>query len=124
MWQEDLHKKYQENEETVGDVQEVKWGVSNGKGNEKVDIVFQLLNNKNNEIRGVNDQMRAVIVDGQLKTYNKLNPHLQERSYKLSSKIAKDEEYTIFLYEDKNKSVESFARKNFGRTKEENNKKK
>ena len=37
------------------------------KGNEKVDIVFQLLNNKNNEIRGVNDQMRAVIVDGQLK---------------------------------------------------------
>ena len=70
-------KKYQENEETVGDVQEVKWGVSNGKGNEKVDIVFQLLNNKNNEIRGVNDQMRAVIVDGQLKTYNKLNPHLQ-----------------------------------------------
>lgn len=49
------------------------------EGNEKVDIVFQLLNNKNNEIRGVNDQMRAVIVDGQLKTYNKLNPHLQER---------------------------------------------
>ena len=29
------------------------------KGNEKVDIVFQLLNNKNNEIRGVNDQMRS-----------------------------------------------------------------
>ena len=84
-----------------------------------------MLNNKNNEIRGVNDQMRAVIVDGQLKTYNKLNPHLQgSGSYKLSYKIAKDEEYTIFLYEDKNKSVESFARKNFGRTKEENNKKK
>ena len=56
-----------------------KVGCFKWKGNEKVDIVFQLLNNKNNEIRGVNDQMRAVIVDGQLKTYNKLNPHLQER---------------------------------------------
>lgn len=69
-----LHKKYQENEETVGDVQEVKWDVSNGKGNEKVDIVFQLLNNKNNEIRGVNDRMRAVIVDGQLKNIQQIKP--------------------------------------------------
>ncbi|EEM97209.1 hypothetical protein [Bacillus thuringiensis] len=118
-------KKYQENEETVGDVQEVKWDVSTGKGNEKVDIVFQLLNKKNNEIRGVNDQIRAVIVDGQLKHIQQIKPTFAGNgSYKLSSKIAKDEEYTIFLYEDKNKSVESFARKDFGRTKEENNKKK
>lgn len=102
-----------------------KVGVSNGKGNEKVDIVFQLLNNKNNEIRGVNDRMQAVIVDGQLKNIQQIKPTFAGNgSYKLSSKIAKDEEYTIFLYEDKNKSVESFARKNFGRTKEENNKKK
>ena len=83
-----------------------------------------MLNNKNNEIRGVNDQMRAVIVDGQLKTYNKLNPHLQGTGHISYLQNSKDEEYTIFLYEDKNKSVESFARKNFGRTKEENNKKK
>ena len=48
--------------------------MSNGKGNEKVDIVFQLLNKKNNEIRGVNDQIRAVIVDGQLKHIQQIKP--------------------------------------------------
>lgn len=67
-------KKYQETTETVGDVQEVKWDVSNGKGNEKVDISFQLLNNKNNEVRGVNDQIWAVIVDGQLKHVQQMKP--------------------------------------------------
>ena len=36
-------KKYQETTETVSDVQEVKWDVSNRKGNEKADILFQLL---------------------------------------------------------------------------------
>ena len=45
-------------------------------------------------------------------------------SYKVSSEIAKDERYTIFLYEDKNKSVKSFAKKDFGREIEEKNKKK
>lgn len=118
-------KKYQETVETVGDVQEVKWDVSNGEGNEKVDILFQLLNKNNNEVRGVNDQIRAVIVDGQLKHVQQMKPTFAGNgSYKLSSKIAKDEGYTIFLYEDKNKSVESFAKKDFGREKEEKNKKK
>ncbi|MCU4765671.1 hypothetical protein OCF65_05055 [Bacillus toyonensis] len=118
-------KKYQETVETVGDVQEVKWDVSNGKGNDKVDILFQLLNKKNNEVRGVNDQIRAVIVDEQLKHIQQIKPTFAGNgSYKLSSKIAKDEAYTIFLYEDKNKSVESFAKTDFGREKEEKNKKK
>lgn len=118
-------KKYQETTETVGDVQEVKWDVSNGKGNEKVDISFQLLNNKNNEVRGVNDQIQAVIVDGQLKHVQQMKPTFAGNgSYKVSSKIVKDEGYTIFLYEDKNKSVESFAKKDFGREVEEKNKKK
>ncbi|MGY2612356.1 hypothetical protein [Bacillus pretiosus] len=118
-------KKYQETTETVGDVQEVKWDVSNGKGNEKVDILFQLLNNKNNEVRGVNDQIRAVIVDGQLKHVQQMKPTFAGNgSYKVSTKIAKDERYTIFLYEDKNKSVKSFAKNDFGREIEEKNKEK
>ncbi|MGH0591789.1 hypothetical protein ACQVPY_05730 [Bacillus pretiosus] len=118
-------KQYQETIETVGDVQEVKWDVSNGKGNEKVNILFQLLNNKNNEVRGVNDQIRAVIVDGQLKHVQQMKPTFAGNgSYKVSSNIAKDERYTIFLYEDKNKSVKSFAKKDFGREIEEKNKKK
>lgn len=118
-------KKYQETVETVGDVQEVKWDVSNGKGNEKVDILFQLRNKNNNEVRGVNDQIRAVIVDGHLKQVQQMKPAFAGNgSYKLSSKIAKDEEYTIFLYEEENKSVESFAKKNFGKEIEEKNKKK
>ncbi|PFJ12219.1 hypothetical protein COD67_09210 [Bacillus cereus] len=118
-------KKYQENIETIGDIKEVKWDVSNGKGNEKVDILFQLLNKKNNEVRGVNDQIRAVIVDGQLKSLQQIKPTFAGNgSYKLSSKIAKDEGYTIFLYEDKNKAVESFAKRNFGKEQEEKNKKK
>ncbi|MGQ0513924.1 hypothetical protein ACT453_11665, partial [Bacillus sp. D-CC] len=45
-------------------------------------------------------------------------------SQNLSSKIAKDEGYTIFLYEDKNKSVQSFAKKDFGKEIDEKNKKK
>ncbi|HDR7792533.1 TPA: hypothetical protein QCY19_001071 [Bacillus luti] len=118
-------KKYQETVETVGDVQEVKWDVSNGKGNEKVDIVFQLLNKKNNEVRGVNDQIRTVIVDEQLKHIQKIKPTFAgSGSYKLSSKIVKDEGYTVFLYEDKGKSAESFAKRDFGVKKEEEKKKK
>ncbi|MFD3214959.1 hypothetical protein [Bacillus sp. BR_7a] len=118
-------KKYQETTETVSDVQEVKWDVSNRKGNEKADILFQLLNNKNSEVRGVNDQIRAVIVDGQLKHVQQMKPTFAGNgSYKVSSKIAKDEGYTIFLYEDKNKSVQSFAKKDFGKEIDEKNKKK
>ncbi|MGE1167106.1 hypothetical protein ACQJ0Y_28665, partial [Peribacillus simplex] len=68
---------------------------------------------------------RAVIVDEQLKHIQQIKPTFAGNgSYKLSSKIAKDEEYTIFLYENKNKSVESFAKTDFGREKEEKNKKK
>ena len=48
--------------------------MSNGKGNEKVDIVFQLRNKNNNEVRGVNDQIRAVVVDGQLKQVQQMKP--------------------------------------------------
>ena len=99
--------------------------MSYGKENEKVDISFQLLNNKNNEVRGVNDQIRAVVVDGQLKHVQQMKPTFTGNgSYKVSSEIAKDERYTIFLYEDKNKSVKSFAKKDFGREIEEKNKKK
>lgn len=99
--------------------------MSNGKGNEKVNISFQLLNNKNNEVRGVNDQIRAIIVDGQLKHVQQMKPTFAGNgSYKVSSKIAKDEGYTIFLYEDKNKSVQSFAKKDFGKEMDEKNKKK
>ncbi|MDM5238334.1 hypothetical protein [Bacillus cereus] len=116
-------KKYQETVETVGDVEEVKWDLT--KGNEKVDILFQLLNKKNSEVRGVNDEIRAVIVDGQLKQVQQMKPTFAGNgSYKLSSKIAKDEGYTIFLYEDKNKSVKSFAKKDFGEEREGENKKK
>ena len=99
--------------------------MSNGKGNEKADIVFQLLNNKSSEVRGVNDQIRAVIVDGQLKHVQQMKPTFAGNgSYKVSYKIAKDEGYTIFLYEDKNKSVQSFAKKDFGKEIEAKNKKK
>lgn len=109
-------KKYQETTETVGDVQEVKWDVSNGKGNEKADIVFQLLNNKSSEVRGVNDQIRAVIVDGQLKHVQQTKPTFAGNgSYKVSSKIAKDEGYTIFLYEDKISLCNHLRRKILGK---------
>ena len=65
-------------------------------------------------MRGVNDQIRAVIVDGQLKHVQQMKPTFAGNgSYKVSSKIAKDEGYTIFLYEDKNKSVQSFAEERF-----------
>ena len=77
MWQEYI-KKYQETVETTGDVQEVKWDVKNKKGNEKVDISFQLLDKMNNEVRGVNDQIRAVIVDGNLKNIQQRSLYLLE----------------------------------------------
>ncbi|ARJ21214.1 hypothetical protein J7E43_04030 [Bacillus sp. ISL-8] len=116
-------KKYQETVETTGDVQEVKWEVKNKEGNEKVDISFQLLNKMNNEVRGVNDQIRAVIVDGNLKNIQQTKPIFAGNgSYKLSSDVAKGERYTIFLYENENKSVESFAKKDFGEEKKETNK--
>lgn len=111
-------KKYQETVETTGDVQEVKWEVKNKEGNEKVDISFQLLNKMNNEVRGVNDQIRAVIVDGNLKNIQQTKPIFAGNgSYKLSSDVAKGERYTIFLYENENKSLESFAKKDFGEEK-------
>ncbi|KFN04139.1 hypothetical protein DJ93_3933 [Bacillus clarus] len=115
-------KKYQGMTETTGDIQEVKWDIKNKKENEKVDISFQLLNKNNNEVRGINDQIRVVIVDAQLKNIQQMKPTFAGNgSYKLSSNIAKDKGYTIFLYEDNNKSAESFSKKNFG---EEDKKKK
>lgn len=72
----------------------------------------------NNEVRGVNDQIRAVIVDGNLKNIQQTKPIFAGNgSYKLSSDVAKGEGYTIFLYENENKSVESFAKKDFGEEK-------
>ncbi|MGN4423796.1 hypothetical protein ACTFQN_08100 [Bacillus cereus group sp. MYBK30-1] len=116
-------KKYQETVETTGDVQEVKWDVENKKGNEKVDISFQLLNKKNNEVRGVNDQIRAVIVDEQLKNIQQMKPTFAGNgSYKLSSEVAKGEGYTIFLYEDENKSMESFSKQDLGEGKKDKSK--
>lgn len=68
----------------------MKWDVKNKEGNEKVDISFQLLNKMNNEVRGVNDQIRAVIVDGNLKNIQQTKPIFAGNgSYKLSSDVAK-----------------------------------
>ena len=90
--------------------------MSNGKGNEKADIVFQLLNNKSSEVRGVNDQIRAVIVDGQLKHVQQMKPTFAGNgSYKVSYKIAKDEGYTIFYMKTKISLCNHLRRKILGR---------
>ncbi|KEK23724.1 hypothetical protein [Bacillus gaemokensis] len=108
-------KKHQGKTETTGDVQEVKWDIKNRKGNEKVDINFQLFNKNNNEVRGVNDQIRAIIVDEQLKEMQQMKPAFAGNgSYKLSPGIEKDKAYTIFLYEDRDKTEQSFSKKKFG----------
>lgn len=122
-------QKYKGTTETAGAIQEVKWDVKNREGNEKVDIEFQLFNKSNNEIRGVNDNIRAVIVDEQLKGVQRINPSFSGNgSYKLSTKVTKENIQTIFLYEDHGKTAQSFARKHLGKEekeeKEEKDKKK
>ncbi|WP_141523198.1 MULTISPECIES: hypothetical protein [Bacillus] len=108
-------QKYKGTTETTGDIREVKWDIKNRKGNEKVDISFQLFNKNNNEVRGVNDQIRAIIVDEQLKGMQQKKPTFTGNgSYKLSPGIAKDTAYTIFLYEDREKTEQSFSKKDFG----------
>ncbi|MDM5187755.1 hypothetical protein QUF99_10580 [Bacillus sp. DX4.1] len=116
-------QKYKGTTETAGAIQEVKWDVKNREGNGKVDIEFQLFNKRNSEIRGVNDNIRAVIVDEQLKGVQQINPSFSGNgSYKLSTKVTKESIQTIFLYEDHGKTAQSFARKHLGE--EEKDKKK
>ncbi|MBY0595506.1 hypothetical protein [Bacillus bingmayongensis] len=108
-------QKYKGTTETAGNIQEVKWDIKNRKGNEKTDITFQLFNKNNNEIRGVNDRIRAIIVDEQLKGIQQITPAFAGKgSYKLSSSGTKDKAYTVFLYEDHGKTERSFSKKNFG----------
>ncbi|WP_142307519.1 hypothetical protein [Bacillus pseudomycoides] len=113
-------QKYKGTTATVGDIREVKWDMKNRKGNEKIDITFQLFNKNNNEIRGVNDRIRAIIVDEQLKGIQRITPAFAGNgSYKLSSGKTKDKAYTIFLYEDHGKTEQFFSRKNFGEEEKE-----
>lgn len=108
-------KKYQGIAETTAMIQEVKWDIKKGKENKKVDLAFQLFNKKSNAIRGVNDQLRAVVVDENLGEIQEVKPiFIGSGSYKITQKIEKSKEYTVFLYEDHNKTESSFSKKNFG----------
>ncbi|WP_459501563.1 hypothetical protein [Bacillus sp. C1] len=109
-------QKYKGTKETAGDIQEVKWDMENRKGNEKVAITFQLFNKDNNEIRGVNDHIRAIIVDEQLKGIQQITPAFAgSGSYQLSASGMKEGKgYTIFLYEDYDKTEQFFSKKDFG----------
>jgi len=118
-------QKYKGTKETAGDIREVKWDMKNGEGTEKVDIIFQLFNKNNNEIRGVNDRIRAIIVDEQLKGIQHIKPAFAGNgSYKLSASGAKGKAYTVFLYEDHSKTEQSFSKKNFGGEEKEKKQKK
>lgn len=113
-------QKFKGTTETAGDIREVKWEMKNRIGNEKIDITFQLFNKNSNEIRGVNDRIRAIIVDEQLKGIQQINPTFAGNgSYKLASRGAKDKAYTVFLYEDHGKTEQSFSKKSFGEEEKE-----
>ncbi len=76
---------------------------------------FSCLTKKSNAIRGVNDQLRAVVVDENLGEIQEVKPiFIGSGSYKITQKIEKSKEYTVFLYEDHNKTESSFSKKNFG----------
>lgn len=109
-------QKYKGATETAGDIQKVKWSVKDRKGNEKVDITFQLLNKEDSEIRGVNDHIRAIIVDEQLKGFQQINPVFAGNgSYTFSAKVNNDAAYTVFLYEDRDETKSSFSKKDIGK---------
>ncbi|MEN1935451.1 hypothetical protein AAIE21_07485 [Paenibacillus sp. 102] len=118
-------QKFKGTTETAGDIREVKWEMKNRIGNEKTDITFQLFNKNNNEIRGVNDRIRAIIVDEQLKGIQQINPAFAGNgSYKLAARGMKGKAYTVFLYEDHGKTEQSFSKKNFGEEEKEKKQKK
>ncbi|WJE54076.1 hypothetical protein QRE66_07455 [Bacillus cereus] len=118
-------QKFKGTTETAGDIQEVKWKMKNRKGNEKIDITFQLFNKNNNEVRGVNDRIRAIIVDEQFKEIQQIDPAFAGNgSYKLSLSGTKDKGYTVFLYEDQGKTEQSFSKKSFGGEEKEKKQKK
>ncbi|WP_141540435.1 hypothetical protein [Bacillus cereus] len=113
-------QKFKGTKETAGDIREVEWEIKNRKGNEKIDITFQLFNKNNNEVRGVNDRIRAIIVDEQFKKIQQINPAFAgSGSYKLSLSGMKDKGYTVFLYENRGKTEQSFSKKSFGEEEKE-----
>lgn len=107
-------QKYKNVAKTTSKVEEVKWDIKNEKGNKTASIKFQLYNRSGGEVLGINDRISAVITDKQLKNIQHIKPQFTGNgTYKISYKLGKEGEYTVFLYEDNGKTTKQFAKKNF-----------